>query len=70
VPDRKVAVAADDVRVRWAEGEAPVARSHAETRCGAAWWKCGRRVAARIEASGHGLDIRYVVTDIGRGSAE
>ena len=70
VLDRKVEAAADDVRVRWAEGEAPVVRRYAETRYGAGSWKCERRVAARIEASSNGLDIRYVVTNIRRGSAE
>jgi hypothetical protein len=68
--DRKLEAAADDVRVRWAEGEHPVVRRYAETRHGAASWKCERRVAARIEASCNGLDIRYVVTNIRRGSAE
>jgi len=70
VLDRKVEAAADDVRVRWAEGEAPVVRRYAETRYGAGSWKCERRAAARIEASSNGLDIRYVVTNIPRGSAE
>ena len=70
VLDRHVDVAADDVRVRHAEGEAPVVRRYAETRYGAKAWKCQRRVAARIEASCNGLDIRYVVTSIVRGSAE
>jgi hypothetical protein len=65
-----VEAAADDVRMRYAEGEAPVMRRYAETRYGAKSWKCERRVAARIEASGNGLDIRYVVTNIRRGSAE
>src|SRR5271165_3104151 len=68
--DRKVETAADDVRVRRAEGEHPVVRRYAETRHGAASWKCERRVAARIEASCNGLDIRYVVTNIRSGSAE
>ena len=70
VLDRQVDVAADDVRVRHAEGEAPVVRRYAETRYGAKAWKCERRVAARIEATCNGLDIRYVVTNITRGSAE
>ena len=70
VLDRKVEPAADDVRVRWAESESPLVRRYAETRYGAASWKCERRVAARIEASANGLDIRYVVTNIRRGSAE
>lgn len=69
VLDRKVEAAADDVRVRWAEGEAPVVRRYAETRYGAGSWKCERRVSARIEASSNGLDIRYVVTNIPCGSA-
>ena len=68
--DRLVEPAADDVRVRRAEGEAPVVRRYAETRYGAKSWKCERRVSARIEATCNGLDIRYVVTNIARGSAE
>ena len=67
---RLVEPAADDVRVRRAEVEAPVVRRYAETRYGAKSWNCERRVAARIEASCNGLDIRYVVTNIARGSAE
>src|SRR4051812_5835611 len=58
VLDRQVEVAADDVRVRYAEGEALVVRRYAETRYGAKSWKCARRVSARIEASCNGLDIR------------
>jgi hypothetical protein len=38
-------------------------RRYAETRYGAKSWDCTRRVAARIEASTMGLDIRYVVTN-------
>src|SRR6202007_2300718 len=48
----------------------PVARRYTETRYGAKSWRCQRRVAARIEATTKGLDIRYVVTNIARGSAE
>ena len=70
VLDRQMEPAADDVRVRYAEREAPVVRRYAETRYGAKAWKCQRRVAARIEATCNGLDIRYVVTSIVRGSAE
>jgi hypothetical protein len=33
-------------------------------------WKGERRVSARIEAGCNGLDIRYVVTNIRRGTAE
>ena len=65
-----VEVAADDVRVRRAEGDAPIVRRHAETRYGAKSWGAQRRVAARIEASVLGLDIRFVVTNLTTGSAE
>jgi hypothetical protein len=68
--DRLVEPVADDVRVRRAEAEAPVVRRYCETRYGARSWRCERRVAARIEATTQGLDIRYVVTNIGRGSAQ
>src|ERR1700739_4598312 len=70
VLSRLVEAAADDVRVRRAEGEAPVVRRYRETRYGAKSWHRQRRVAARIEASTMGLDIRYVVTNLSHGSAE
>jgi hypothetical protein len=70
VLDRLVELATDDVRVRRAETQAPVVRRYTETRYGAKSWRCQRRVAARIEATTKGLDIRYVVTNIARGSAE
>jgi hypothetical protein len=63
-------VAADDVCVRRAETQAPALRRYAETRYGAKSWGCTRRVAARIEASTMGLDIRTVVTNLQAGSAE
>jgi len=62
--------AADDVRVRRAEAQAPVLRRYAEIRYGAKSWGCTRRVSARIEATTLGLDIRCVVTNLGTGSAE
>jgi hypothetical protein len=70
VLDRLVEPAADDVRVRFAEGDMPSVRRYAETSYGAKSWKCSRRVAARIEATSNGLDIRYVMTNIRRGSPE
>jgi hypothetical protein len=70
VLDRLVEPTADDVRVRRAEAQAPVVRRYAETHYGAKSWRCQRRVAARIEATPKGLDIRYVVTNITRGNAE
>lgn len=48
-----------------------VLRRYAETRYAAkSWGNAKRRVAARIEASSMGLDIRFVVTSIEAGSAE
>jgi hypothetical protein len=67
---RLVEATADDVRVRRAEADAPVLRRYAEARYGAKSWGCERRVAARIEASTQGLDIRFVVTNQAKGSAE
>jgi len=60
--DPVIVTTADACAVRHAEGQHPVLRSYAETRYGAKSWNCQRRVAARIEASTMGMDIRYVVT--------
>ena len=78
VLDRLVDAAADDIRVRRAEGRHAVLRGYAETRYAAKSWARKRRVVARIEASAsleddllrQGLDIRYVVTSLKKGSAE
>jgi hypothetical protein len=70
VLNRLLEPAADDVRVRRAEAQAPVLRRYAEIRYGAKSWGCKRRVSARIEASTMGLDIRCVVTNLAAGSAE
>ena len=70
VLSRLLEEAADDVRVRRAEAQAPVLRHYAEVRYGAKSWGCERRVSARIEASTMGLDIRCVVTNLRSGSAE
>ena len=70
VLSRLVEATADDIRVRRAEAPATVMRGYAEASYGAKSWKCRRRVAARIEASRQGLDIRFVVTNLADGSAE
>jgi hypothetical protein len=70
VLDRLVEPVADEVRVRRAQTQAPAVRRYHETRYGARSWRCERRVAARIEATTQGLDIRYVVTNITGGSAQ
>jgi hypothetical protein len=67
---RLVEPIADDVRVRRAEANATAIRRYTETRYGAKSWHVDRRVAARIEATTQGLDIRYVVTSFTHGSAE
>jgi hypothetical protein len=61
---------ADEARVRRAVDEAMAVRRYAEVRYGARSWRCERRVAARIEATPKGLDIRYVVTNLKSGAAE
>src|SRR3954462_3420509 len=45
-------------------------RCYTETHYGAKSWHVDRRVAARIEATMQGLDIRYVVTSFSHGTAE
>ena len=67
---RLVEPVADDVRVRRAEAGAATIRCYTETRYSAKSWHIDRRVAARIEATTQGLDIRYVVTSFTHGSAE
>jgi hypothetical protein len=67
---RLVEPIADDIRVRRAEAGAAAIRCYTETRYGAKSWHLDRRVAARIEATTQGLDIRYVVTSFTHGSAE
>ena len=67
---RLVEPIADDVRVRRAEANAAAIRRYTETRYGAKSWHVDRRIAARIEATAQGLDIRYVVTSFTHGSAE
>jgi hypothetical protein len=70
VVDRLVEPVADEVRVRRAQAQAPVVRRYCETSYGAKSWRCERRIAARIEATTQGLDIRCVVTNITAGSAQ
>jgi hypothetical protein len=67
---RLVDEAADDIRTRRALEQKPVLRGYVETRYEAKSWKAERRVAARIEATTLGLDIRFVVTNLAKGSAE
>ena len=68
--DPEIVKVADACAVKRAEHDRVVLRHYAETRYGAKSWKCQRRIIARIEASIMGLDIRYVVTSLQKGSAE
>jgi hypothetical protein len=67
---RKVDDAADAVRTERAVSAKPVVRDYAETRHKAKSWNRERRAVARIEATTLGLDIRFVVTNLGHGSPE
>jgi hypothetical protein len=67
---RKVDDAADAVRTERAVSDKPVVRDYAETRQKAKSWNRERRAVARIEATTLGLDIRFVVTNLGHGSPE
>jgi hypothetical protein len=73
--DPGIVTVADALCVKRAEHKAPVLRryaetSYAETSYAAKSWKHERRVAARIEASTLGLDIRFVVTSLAGRNAE
>lgn len=65
----QVEPAADAVRVKRAVGQLDAVRAWTETRYAAKSWSRPRRVAARIECTRLGLDIRYVVTNIEGGTA-
>jgi Transposase DDE domain group 1 len=64
-----VEATADAVRTTRATDDLDVVRDWTETRYGAKSWSGPRRVAARIQATRQGLDIRYVVTNLGGGTA-
>jgi hypothetical protein len=66
----KVEETADAIRVARAIEDKDAVRGFAETAHAARSWTRERRVAARIEATRLGLDIRYVVTNIAHGTAE
>lgn len=66
----KVEAVADAIRVERALENQGAVRGFAETTHAAKSWRRQRRVAARIEATQRGLDIRYVVTSITTGTAE
>ena len=66
----KVEPIADHIRVVRALDDKDAVRGFAKTTHAAKSWRQQRRVAARIEATRLGLDIRYVVTNIATGTPE
>ena len=68
--DRAVEETADDIRTRRALDQQPCRRGFAETRYQARSWNRARRACARIEATTKGLDIRFVVTSLTKGTAQ
>ena len=68
--DPAIVTVADALCVKRAVHQMPVLRRYAETTYAAKSWQQERRVAARIEASTLGLDIRFVVTNLQGRSAE
>ncbi len=66
----KVEATSDHIRVVRAVSDTDAVRGVAEPTHAAKTWRQERRVAARIEATRLGLDIRYVVTNITTGTPE
>jgi hypothetical protein len=61
---RKVAHLADATAMARLVGEMAKARRYAEFRYAAMTWQAERQVIARIEASGQGVDSRFIVTNL------
>lgn len=55
---------AEDAALARVAGEAAKVRRYGMFRYGARSWKTERQVVARVEASGHGIDSRFVVTNL------
>jgi hypothetical protein len=60
----------DNVCVRRAIGQLEKVRDFATTRYAAKSWSRSRRVLARIEATKKGADVRYIVTNLTKGTAQ
>ena len=67
---RQVFAKLHGVCVRRAIGQLDKARGFATTRCAAKSWSRPRRVLARLEATGKGADVRYIVTSLAKGTAQ
>jgi len=53
-----------DVATRWQRGNKEKLRRFFQTRYGAGSWSKERCVIARVEASGQGTDVRFIVTNL------
>jgi Transposase DDE domain group 1 len=60
----------DECRVRRATGKLEVVRDYTEIEYAAKSWSHPRRVVARIEVTRKGADVRYVVTNLTKGTAQ
>jgi hypothetical protein len=60
----------DETCVHRAIGQLDKVRGFTITRYAAKSWSCSRRVVARIEVTKKGADVRYIVTNLKRGSAK
>jgi hypothetical protein len=67
---KKVFAKLHDVCIRRAVGQLDKVRGFAETRYGAKSWSRPRRVLARLEATKKGADVRYIVTNLTKGTAK
>ena len=67
---KKVFAKLHDVCVRRAVGQLDKVRGFATTRYGAKSWSRPRRVLARLEATWKGADVRYIVTNLTKGTAK
>jgi len=66
---RQIFAKLDNVCVRRAIGQLDKVRDFATTRYAAKSWSRPRRVLARIEATKKGADVRYIVTNLTKGTA-
>jgi hypothetical protein len=67
---KRVFAKLDNVCVRRAIGQLDRVRGFATTRYAAKSWSRPRRVLARIEATKKGADVRYIVTNLTKGTAQ
>jgi hypothetical protein len=61
---RRVTTEAEQAALDRLDAADPKVRRYAEFRYGAKSWKTERRVIARVEASGQGVDSRFIVTNL------